>query len=66
MCDKMILQGKGNTFYVRREEMKPLNATETAVALARENERLQLLRVAEESKDLKEFIEYLKKLLSTK
>ncbi|MDR2044239.1 MAG: protein phosphatase [Clostridium sp.] len=46
--------------------MKTPNATETAVELARENERLQLLRVAEESKDLKEFVEYLKKLLSTK
>ncbi|GHU42111.1 hypothetical protein FACS1894111_05480 [Clostridia bacterium] len=46
--------------------MKTPNATETAVELARENERLKLLKVAEESKDLKEFVEYLKKLLSAK
>jgi hypothetical protein len=43
--------------------MKMPNATETAVQYAIEAERLKLLMVAKESKDLQEFIAYLEKLI---
>ncbi len=43
--------------------MKSPNATETAVQYAIEAERLKLLMVAKDMKDIKEFIQYLEKLL---
>lgn len=62
-----MLQGREGTppnLNERREDMQTLTAAELAVELARENERLKILELANQAKDLEDFKQMLEKRLT--
>lgn len=46
--------------------MKQMNQTEALIEAIRQNERLQLLRIVEQAKDLSAVREYLKQAISSR